>query len=104
MLSGFFVALGMMIDQEAIKEYQKKLCNVVDRVRGSTTATFNWGDVNNDPTAKPIALNAEVKVAQHFDDFDKRAKWIINVINGHLTPRPMQACSTQQSSQAKLSY
>ena len=86
MLPSFFVALDMMIGQEAIEAYQKKLYNVVDRFRGDTNATFNWEDVNNDPTAKAIILNSEVKFAQHFDDFDKRSKWIINVINRNLAP------------------
>jgi hypothetical protein len=86
MLPGFFVALGMMLGPEVVDEYQEKLRVVVDRVRGDGSTVFNWDDVYNDPTAKTLALSAEVAVAMHFDEFEKRANWFINMVNGHLTP------------------
>ncbi len=86
MLPGFFVALGMMLGPEMVEEYQEKLRAVVERVRGDGTTVFNWDDVYKDPTAKTLALNSEVDVAQHFDEFEKRSEWFINMVNGHLTP------------------
>ena len=86
MLPGFFVALGMMLGPEVVEEYQEKLRVVVERVRGDGTTVFNWDDVYKDPTAKTLALNAEVDVAMHFDEFEKRSNWFINMVNGHLTP------------------
>ena len=44
-----------------------------------------------DQTAKGIALNAEVEIAQHFDEYDKRSEWFITMVNGHLTPAPADA-------------
>jgi len=86
MLPGFFVALGMMLGPEVVEEYQEKLRAVVERVRGDGSGVFNWDDVYKDPVAKTLALSAEVDVAMHFDEFDKRARWFINMVNGHLTP------------------
>ncbi|MBC8337469.1 MAG: hypothetical protein H8E39_02130 [Alphaproteobacteria bacterium] len=86
MLPGFFVALGMMLGPDVVESYQEKLRAVVERVRGDGSGVFNWDDVYSDPTAKGIALHAEVDVANHFDEFDKRAQWFINLVNGHLTP------------------
>jgi len=86
MLPGFFVALGMMLGPKVVDGYQEKLRAVVDRVRGDGTTVFNWDDVYKDRTAKTLAPNAEVEVAQHFDEFEKRAQWFITMVNGHLTP------------------
>ncbi len=84
MLPGFFVALGMMLGPEVVEEYQQQLRAVVDRVR-SGGGVFNWNTVYKDPSAKEISLAAEVAVAQHFDEYDKRSEWFINMVNGHLT-------------------
>ncbi len=84
MLPGFFVALGMMLGPEVVEEYQEQLRAVVDRVRDGG-GVFNWNTVYKDPSAKDISLAAEVAVAQHFDEYDKRSEWFINLVNGHLT-------------------
>jgi len=84
MLPGFFVALGMMLGPEVVEEYQQQLRAVVARVRGGG-GVFNWNTVYKDPSAKDISLAAEVAVAQHFDEYDKRSEWFINMVNGHLT-------------------
>ncbi len=85
MLPGFFVALGMMLGPDVVEEYQDQLRAVVDRIRAGG-GVFNWGNVYKDPSAKDISLDAEVALAQHFDEYDKRSEWFINMINGHLTP------------------
>jgi len=85
MLPGFFVALGMMLGPDVIEGYQEKLRVVVARVRDDIQGVFNWENVYRDQTAKGISLSAEVEIAQHFDEYEKRAEWFINMINGHLT-------------------
>ena len=85
MLPGFFVDLGMMLGPDVIEEYQEKLRAVVKRVKDDGQGVFNWEFVYKDKTAIGIALNAEVEIAQHFDEYDKRSEWFINMINGHLT-------------------
>ncbi|MDA1089822.1 MAG: hypothetical protein O3A85_05870 [Proteobacteria bacterium] len=85
MLPGFFVALGMMLGPDVIEGYQEKLRVVVARVRDDIQGVFNWENVYRDQTAKGISLSAEVEIAQYFDEYEKRAEWFINMINGHLT-------------------
>jgi len=85
-LPGFFVALGMMLGPDIVEEYQEKIRRVVDRVKSSGKSVFNWDDVYKDNEAKAVSLDAEIALAGHFKDFQKRAAWFINLVNGHLTP------------------
>jgi len=86
MLPGFFVALGMMLGPEVVEQNQEKLRTVVKRVKDQGKSVFNWDDVYADITAIGVSLTTEVAIAQHFDEFDKRANWFINMVNGHLAP------------------
>ncbi len=86
MLPGFFVALGMMLGTEVVEKYQEKCRGVVEKVQASGKSVFNWDDVYADEVAETISLDAEVAIAGYFEDFDKRAEWFIELINGHLTP------------------
>ncbi len=85
MLPGFFIALGMMLGPDVVEEYQEQLRAVVSRVRGDGSSVFNWDTVYQDPSAKDISLAAEIAVAQHFDEYEKRSIWFISLVNGHLT-------------------
>lgn len=86
MLPGFFVALGMMLGPEVVEKYQEKCRSVVEKVKASGKSVFNWDDVYADEVAQTVSLDAEVGIASHFEDFDKRAEWFIELINNHLTP------------------
>ena len=86
MLPGFFVALGMMLGPDVVEDNQKKLRVVVDRVEAQGKSVFNWDDVYKDQTSKGIALSTEVAIAIHFDEFEKRSVWFIDIVNGHLAP------------------
>lgn len=86
MLPGFFVALGMMLGPDVVEENQRKLRVVVDRVQAQGKSVFNWDEVYQDQTSKGVALSTEVAIAIHFDEFEKRSDWFINIVNGHLIP------------------
>ncbi len=86
MLPGFFVALGMMLGPDVVEENQQKLRVVVERVHSQGKSVFNWEDVYQDQTSKGVALSTEVAIAIHFDEFEKRSEWFINMVNGHLAP------------------
>ena len=85
-LPGFFVAIGMMLGPDVVEEFQEKIRRVVDRVKSGGKSVFNWDDVYKDNEAKAVSLDAEIAIAGHFKDFQKRAAWFINLVNGHLTP------------------
>ncbi|MFQ5763857.1 MAG: hypothetical protein ACE5GT_02920 [Rhodospirillales bacterium] len=86
MLPGFFVALGMMLGPDVVEEYQEKVRGAVDRVKSGGKSVFNWDDVYEDNVTKAVALDAEVAIAAHFDEFEKRSDWFINMVNNHLPP------------------
>ena len=86
MLPGFFVALGMMLGPDVVEENQQKLRAVVERVQAQGKSVFNWDDVYQDQTSKGVALSTEVAIAIHFDEYEKRSEWFINIVNGHLAP------------------
>ncbi len=86
MLPGFFVALGMMLGPDVVDEHQEKLRGVVERVKAEGKSVFNWDDVYKDKTSQGVSLNAEVAIARHFDEYDKRSEWFINMVNDHLAP------------------
>lgn len=86
MLPGFFVALGMMLGPDIVEEYQEKVRGVVDRVRADGKSVFNWDEVYDDNVTKAVALDAEVAIAAHFDEFEKRSDWFLNMVNNHLPP------------------
>jgi hypothetical protein len=86
MLPGFFVAIGMMLGPDVVEEYQEKIRRVVDRVKSSGKSVFDWDDVYKDNEARAVSLDAEIAIAGHFKDFQKRAAWFVNLVNGHLSP------------------
>ncbi len=86
MLPGFFVAIGMMLGPDVVEEYQEKIRRVVDRVKASGKSVFDWDDVYKDNEARAVSLDSEIAIAGHFKEFQKRADWFINLINGHLAP------------------
>ena len=86
MLPGFFVALGMMLGPDVVEDQQEKLRGVVERVKEQGKSVFNWDDVYGDKTSIGVSLNAEVAIARHFDEFEKRSEWFIGMVNGHLAP------------------
>lgn len=86
MLPGFFVAIGMMLGPDIVEEYQEKIRRVVDRVKSSGKSVFDWDDVYKDNEAKAVSLDAEIAIAQHFMEYEKRRDWFINLVNGHLAP------------------
>lgn len=74
MLPGFFVALGMMLGPDVVQDQQEKLRGVVERVKEQGKSVFNWDDVYGDKTSIGVSLNAEVAIARHFDEFEKRSE------------------------------
>jgi hypothetical protein len=85
-LPGFFVALGMMLGPDVVEEFQEKCRRIVDRVKGSGKSVFNWDDVYSDNEARAVSIDAEVAIAGHCQDIQKRAVWFVNIVNNHLAP------------------
>ena len=86
MLPGFFMAMGMMLGPDVVDEFQEKCRVIVERIRSTEADEFDWSDVYDADKNGIIILDALVPIARHFEDFEMRREWFVNLINGHLSP------------------
>jgi hypothetical protein len=83
-LPGFFMALTMMMGEELVEEFQEGCRVIIDRLEDGKD--FEWSDLHTDPEGKIVSLDAQVCIATHFEDIDKRAAWFVELINSHMDP------------------
>lgn len=84
-LPGFFLSLNMMLGPEALERYQRLSDAAVERVMHGQTPV-NWKRVSQAPEVLDILLDAQLAIALHFDDTQKRSEWFIQITNAHLAP------------------
>lgn len=83
-LPGFFVAVDMMLGPELVEDYQRQCREIVNRLGSGNGADVPWEDFYADEEASKLALDAEVKMALHFREVEKRVVWLTTLINNHL--------------------
>lgn len=86
MLPGFYNALSMMLGPPKLERYEQQSKAIVARLRKETNGQIEWSDIYATPEARRIALRAEIDIAQHFKDIDKRLDWMIAMVNSNLIP------------------
>ena len=86
MLPGFYSALSMMFGPPKLARYEQQAKKLVDRLRKETRGQLEWVDVYKSPEARRLALRAEIDIARHFKDVDKRLDWMIAMINSNMIP------------------
>jgi len=87
-LPGFFKAMSLMMTPDLIDEYQERTRAIVKRVSEGREDDFTWDDVFVETDAQDICLEAQVAMAFHFKELDKRSQWFVNLINENLPPLP----------------
>ena len=90
-LPGFFMAVEMMLGEQVLGAYQEHCRTIVDRISKAQGGKFDWPDLYADAEAKTLALDALVVMATYFADYDKRARWFLTIVNGHLGPAGAKA-------------
>ncbi len=85
-LPAFFIALNMMLGHDRVESYQQLCTGIIDRLKDSLGEAFTWNDAYNDDEARDVALDAQILIALHFKDMQKRIGWFRNLINNHLPP------------------
>ncbi len=93
-LPGFFMAAQMMLGAGVLDGYQKRCRAIVARVKaaqGGQGEKFAWPDLYADPETAALAFEALATMASYFADFDKRARWFLTIVNGHLAPAAASA-------------
>lgn len=105
-LPGFFVAVDMMLGPELVEDYQRQCREIVNRMSGSNGGEVSWEDYYADQEAIKLVLDAEVKMALHFREIEKRIVWLTTLINNHLgtaSHRPAAQIMTPQGTTVLLS-
>ena len=85
-LPGFLMGVNMMLGPEALEEYQERCRNLVGRAKDRFGDAFSWEKIYDHQDAKAVLVDAQITIAPHFLDLDRRSDWFINMINGHLAP------------------
>jgi len=106
-LPGFFVAVDMMLGPERVEEYQKQCQHIVRRISGGDPTRLVWDDYYRDPEALKLALDAQIKMALHFREIDKRIVWLTTLINNHVGSighRPAEQAIAPEDTVTLLSF
>ncbi len=83
-LPGFFLAVNMMMGEDLVEEFQDRCRVIIDRLGDDDD--FQWSDLYADPEGKLVSLDAQVTLAYHFENLEKRAAWFVDLINSHMAP------------------
>lgn len=86
MLPGFYNAMSMMFGPPKLERYERQAKMVVDRMRKETNGQLEWHDVYKTAEARRISIRAQIDIAKHFQDVDKRLDWFIAMINSNMIP------------------
>lgn len=84
-LPGFFMAVGIMMGADVTEQCRDRAKIIFNRINGAA-ADPNWKAFGADPEARVLLTDALVAMAVHFANPDKRAVWVIDMINNHLSP------------------
>jgi len=86
MLPGFFTGLNMMVGPESVDLFQERCRRVVESIREQDGDDFDWDSVYASPEVNAVVIDALMSIAPHFDNFERRQDWFIELVNAHLTP------------------
>ena len=86
MLPGFFAGLNMMIGPENVELYQERCRRVVEAIRNEEGDDFDWDSVYESTETNAIVFDALMAIAPHFDNYERRQDWLIELVNGNLAP------------------
>jgi hypothetical protein len=85
-LPGFFKAMNLMMTPDLIEKFNERTRTIVKRVSEGREDDFTWEDVFKEADAQELCLEAQVAIAFHFKELDKRSQWFVNLINENLPP------------------
>ena len=87
MLPGFYQATSMLLGPETIGSYHERCEGIVARVQADLDdVPFDWEMFYGEKDAITVSLDAQLLIAAGFQDYDKRSKWYLDLVNSNLTP------------------
>jgi hypothetical protein len=85
-LPGFFTALEMMTGKELFNQCQHACKGLIKQQKKELGDKFLWRDFYDDDAPNELVNDTFAVIVPHFSDFNKRSKWMLNLINTHLAP------------------
>jgi len=86
MLPGFFNALSLLLGPRRMSRYQEKSTLMHNVLKDKLGDEFSWTKVYSSSHARKIALRAQIDIAKHFDNVDKRLAWLVSLVNSTMLP------------------
>lgn len=86
MLPGFFNALSLLLGPRRMGRYQEKSTLVRNVMKDKLGTEFSWTKLYTSSHARKIALRAQIDIAKHFDNVDKRVAWLAALVNSNMLP------------------
>jgi hypothetical protein len=86
MLPGFQNALKTMVGDQKQNEFEKNAKIIVKQVHDGSDGEVDWSKVFNSSNARMITLGAQIEMAQHFREAEKRVDWLVAMVNSNLIP------------------
>ena len=77
----------MLLGPESVGRYHERCEGIVARIQADLDdVPFDWEMFYNEKDALTVSLDAQLLIAAGFQDFDKRSKWFMDLVNSNLTP------------------
>lgn len=86
MLPGFFSMLQLMLGEQQLVQFERDAKRIVDRLVDQNDGKIDWPKVYRSPEARKLCFQAEVQIAKHFAETEKRLNWMVAMINANLVP------------------
>ena len=83
-LPGFFTAIEMMTGPELFEQCQLACKALVRERKEALGEDFLWRDFYNEEPPNELVNDAFAVIVPHFNNFDKRSQWLLDLINSHL--------------------
>lgn len=85
-LPGFFSVLLLMFGEQRLANYERDAKKLTENIRRENGGHLDWATVYKAPKLRSLCLRAQIEIAQHFAETEKRLSWMTAVINTHLLP------------------
>lgn len=106
MLPGYFNALSLLLGPQRLSHYREKSSGVRRALEEKLGDDFSWPKVYGSSHARKIALRAQIDIARHFENVDKRVAWLVALVNSNMIPtdhhRPAAGWSFSENAARQL--
>jgi hypothetical protein len=75
-----------MVGTQKQAEFEKNASNTVKKLHHGGDGEVDWAKVFESSNARMITLGAQIEMAQHFQEAEKRVDWLVAMINSNLIP------------------